>query len=152
MRRQLVLAGLLLTTLGMVVAACGNGGKPNTSPKDNTTKDNYERPDPPAKYQDMDRPEFTDEMVKAGKEIFAMNCASCHGPEGLGNGPAGKTLNPAPQDLTNPDLQAAFDDHYIFWRITVGGAPRQSGMTAFEHILSEEERWQVIAYIRTLAK
>jgi mono/diheme cytochrome c family protein len=38
--------------------------------------------------------------VAWGKELFANNCASCHGEEGRGNGPAANSLKTAPTDLT----------------------------------------------------
>ncbi|WP_243381915.1 c-type cytochrome [Geothrix alkalitolerans] len=40
------------------------------------------------------------ELMARGKAIFAQTCASCHGPEGKGDGPAGKGLNPAPRNFT----------------------------------------------------
>ena len=39
-------------------------------------------------------------QLKAGAGLFAQNCASCHGPGGKGDGPAGVTLSPRPRDLT----------------------------------------------------
>jgi mono/diheme cytochrome c family protein len=35
-----------------------------------------------------------------GRELFEANCASCHGTDGTGNGPAARTLKPPPSDLT----------------------------------------------------
>ncbi len=39
-------------------------------------------------------------LMTRGKAIFAQTCASCHGPEGKGDGPAGKGLNPMPRNFT----------------------------------------------------
>lgn len=39
-------------------------------------------------------------LMARGKAIFGQTCATCHGPEGKGDGPAGKGLNPMPRDFT----------------------------------------------------
>ena len=35
-----------------------------------------------------------------GPDLFRAHCAACHGPEGLGNGPAAAALKTKPADLT----------------------------------------------------
>ncbi|MCE1229750.1 MAG: c-type cytochrome [Firmicutes bacterium] len=41
------------------------------------------------------------ELMARGKEVYARTCATCHGPEGRGDGPGGKGLNPVPRDFTH---------------------------------------------------
>ena len=41
-------------------------------------------------------------LMARGKALFAQNCATCHGPEGKGDGAAGKGLNPKPRNFTEP--------------------------------------------------
>jgi mono/diheme cytochrome c family protein len=43
----------------------------------------------------------TPELVAEGKSLFSINCASCHGNTGQGNGPAASALNPKPRDFTS---------------------------------------------------
>lgn len=86
------------------------------------------------------------EAATAGEEIFSTNCATCHGPEGHGDGPAGQSLEPKPKDLAV--LQQAAGDDYLFWRISEG-KPGTS-MVAWKGILSEEQIWQIVSFIRTL--
>lgn len=81
-----------------------------------------------------------------GLEVYATTCQSCHGPTGLGDGPAGKSLNPPAADLVAFIPQVG--DDYLFWRISTGVSG--TSMVAWEGILTEEQIWQVIAYIRTL--
>lgn len=84
-----------------------------------------------------------------GKEIYSINCASCHGDTGKGDGPAGASLDPHPGNLV--DAKAKGED-YLFWRVSDGGtaAPFNSSMPAWKGVLTEDEIWQVITYIQTL--
>ncbi len=41
----------------------------------------------------------TDDAVARGREIFRANCVSCHGENGLGDGPTAVTLNPKPRNF-----------------------------------------------------
>src|SRR4051812_46398683 len=41
----------------------------------------------------------TPQLVAKGKELFSVNCATCHGPEGMGNGPAAGALVPKPRNF-----------------------------------------------------
>jgi mono/diheme cytochrome c family protein len=86
------------------------------------------------------------DVAGAGAEVFRTNCETCHGPQGHGDGPAGQSLNPKPQDLS--ELQKIAGDDYLFWRIS-DGKPGTS-MIAWKGILSEEQIWQTISFIRSL--
>ena len=86
------------------------------------------------------------EAAEQGAEIFKTNCETCHGPQGHGDGPAGQSLDPKPKDLS--ELQKINADDYLFWRISEG-KPGTS-MVAWKGILSEEQIWQVVSFIRTL--
>jgi putative copper resistance protein D len=86
--------------------------------------------------------------IARGGELYAKHCAVCHGPSGRGDGPAGRSLPRAPADLT---AQHAADHTAgdLFWWLT-HGIPR-SGMPAFQHVMGETERWDVINFVRVLA-
>ena len=84
--------------------------------------------------------------LAAGKTFYAQQCESCHGTSGKGDGPAAKDLDVSPGDLTSPKLWED-SDGALFWKITEGRKP----MPTFEKSLSEDQRWQVINYVRTLA-
>lgn len=87
-----------------------------------------------------------DKSLAAGKEVYIKECASCHGEAGKGNGPAAKDLTTPPGDLSSPKMTQQTDGA-LFWKITEGRKP----MPTYEKMLSEEQRWQVINYVRTLA-
>lgn len=82
--------------------------------------------------------------IAAGHKVYASQCLSCHGEKGHGDGPASKDLTPKPRDLATPAI-AAQTDGAIFWKLTEGRKP----MPSFEKLISEDERWQVINFIRT---
>lgn len=86
-----------------------------------------------------------EKSLAAGKAVYAAQCMSCHGPNGKGDGPAAKDLNPKPRNLSDPKIQEQTDGS-IFWKITEGKKP----MPTFEKLITEDDRWHVINYVRTL--
>jgi len=84
--------------------------------------------------------------LDAGKRAFASRCSSCHGADGKGGKPAKPGGAPA-SDLTRADLRTHADGE-LFWVITNGIG--DSGMPAFAPRLSDVERWQLVAHLRTL--
>ena len=86
--------------------------------------------------------------VASGAGLFRTHCATCHGVGGRGDGPGGAGLPRPPADLTAPHT-AQHTAGDMFWWLT-HGIPA-GGMPAFDTVLSEEERWDLINFIRTLA-
>ncbi len=84
-------------------------------------------------------------IVEQGGKVTKVNCVSCHGPKGKGDGPAAVALNPKPADWTSKVVQDETDGE-IFWKITNG----RGAMPSWRH-LSENDRWAAVRYIRTLA-
>jgi len=87
-----------------------------------------------------------DNSIATGKNVYAHQCRSCHGDTGHGDGPRADDLSPSPHDLADP-LVVRQSDGALFWKITEGRRP----MPSFEKLTSEEQRWHVVNYIRTLA-
>lgn len=88
----------------------------------------------------------TEDSIARGAEIYAQNCAACHGPEGYGDGPAAAALDPKPANLHADHVQD-LPDGGLFWIIS-HGAPG-TAMPAWKETLSEEDRWHVVNFIRT---
>jgi len=81
----------------------------------------------------------------SGREIYVNTCIRCHGIDG--KGAMGIKLTPPPADLTSDDVQNRLDAS-LFKRIHDGKA--NTAMGAWKYSLSDEEIWDVLAYIRTL--
>ena len=86
--------------------------------------------------------------VASGAALFRTHCTVCHGVGGRGDGPGGAGLPRPPADLTAPHT-AQHTAGDMFWWLT-HGIPA-GGMPPFDGALSEEERWHLINFIRTLA-
>ncbi len=86
------------------------------------------------------------DAATAGADVFKTNCQTCHGPQGHGDGPAGAALDPQPKNLA--ELQTQATDDYLFWRIRAG--KEGTSMVAWKGILTDEQIWQVVSFIRTL--
>jgi len=85
--------------------------------------------------------------LKNGKKLYKQQCLMCHGAKGNGRGPAGIALTPKPANFTSEKLQQQSDGE-LFWKLTNGKSP----MAAYEKILSVQQRWDLINYIRTFKK
>jgi mono/diheme cytochrome c family protein len=92
--------------------------------------------------------------VNAGKNLFQetvqpLACKQCHGEQGDGQGPLGGGLIPAPRNFTCGQTMNDISDGQLFWVIKKGSPG--TGMMAFAG-LPDEQVWQLIQYIRTLAQ
>ena len=94
--------------------------------------------------------------VEAGRAIYDERCWFCHGEEGAGDGPVAPYLWPRPRDFTMGSYKLRTTttgelplDEDLFRTITIGLAG--SSMPAWASVLSVQERWQVIAYIKSFA-
>lgn len=103
------------------------------------------------------KPVETPEAVAKGKEIYMKRCWFCHGLDGKGDGPVADYLDPRPRDFTSgmyklrttKDAEAPTDED-LFRTLTSGMAG--TAMESFDRVLSQEERWHVISFIKTFDK
>lgn len=101
----------------------------------------------PEEAAELENPtEVTEASIEAGAAVFSANCVVCHGTEGQGDGPSAESLDPPPAALGEDHVQVLTDGE-LFWVITHG--VEGTGMPAWEAVLSEDERWQVVNFIRT---
>lgn len=84
--------------------------------------------------------------LASGKTLYSKECLDCHGATGKGDGKAAKDLEKKPGDISLPILWDQTDGE-LFWKLTSGSKP----MPSYEKSLTEEQRWDVVNYMRTLA-
>lgn len=87
---------------------------------------------------------FTPESVKSGDQIYQANCKSCHGDIGKANY---AKLVPIPKDPASAEYQKNTDGE-MFYILSHG----RGLMPNFVNTLTDEQRWNVISYIRTFNK
>jgi mono/diheme cytochrome c family protein len=93
--------------------------------------------------------EATAQSVNDGKRIYLRYCASCHGSNAEG-GP-GNDLIPAAPDLTGKEWKHGSTDGEIFSAIK-NGVPPELNMVPFGDQIKDTDIWNVVNYLRSLAK
>lgn len=135
--RMLVVIGFLVC-LGWAFAMADEGAEEAIPPE-------YAGKVMPAGMGDDSKARVTGKEIYEGKVNPEVNCARCHGNDGkptkLGKG--------AP-DLSDPAMSKKHSDARWFWRISE--KKPGSKMPGYKDKLGEEQRWQVIAHLRTLTQ
>jgi cytochrome c len=91
---------------------------------------------------------FTPENLANGKEAFGHYCVACHGLDGQNTGvPFANSMSPPLPSLTSTEVQG-YTDGQLKWVIDNGISP--SGMPASKGILSDEEIWSIVLFLRHL--
>jgi DMSO reductase family type II enzyme heme b subunit len=92
--------------------------------------------------------------ANAGKPVYELKCALCHGSKGDGKGAGGELLDPRPRDFTagiykiRSTVNRVPTDQDLF-RVITEGMPGTS-MPAWS-VLPEKDRWNLVAYIKAFA-
>lgn len=92
-------------------------------------------------------PKQTPEMLTAGKKVYEVNCLTCHGEKGDGNGEVGKVLVPKPRDFTKDPMKQGSKPEEVFKSVTEG--VKDTPMVGWAQ-LSDEDRWAVTYYVLTM--
>lgn len=87
------------------------------------------------------------QVIEAARPLYSENCERCHGATGKGNGPESARQYPAPSDLTDAKLTNSLTDGAIFYQISEGRRP----MPSFKKRMTEEQRWQLVLFIRSFS-
>ncbi len=151
---RIIRKGMTLTSVVMAMVILNPGEAFSLfgfSEEENKPKESA--PAIPPQYQDKKMPNgwLTDpQVLAAGKAIYEgktnpkVKCALCHGE----NGKPTRIGRGAP-DFSDPS-EARVSDALWFWRISEG--KRRTIMRSHKKHFTEEQRWQVIAYLRTFVK
>ncbi|MGB2894707.1 MAG: c-type cytochrome [Anaerolineales bacterium] len=144
----------VLFALSLLIAGCVGSGDSETQEIYISNETGVEAPlIIPAAYRNKVNPLADDPAaIASGNEAYFALCSQCHGEDGRGQGTEAARINPPPADFTNQERMRELTDGYLFWRISDGGNfdPYNSLMTAWGTLLSEQEIWELISYLRTL--
>lgn len=101
----------------------------------------------PEKYQKMKNPvAASDDSVEAGEDLWKTHCKSCHGKEGLGDGPKAAQLDTPAGDFTSAKFQKQTDGA-LFYKTLEG----KGDMPSYKKkIPNEEDLWHLVNFMRTL--
>jgi len=101
--------------------------------------------------QDIRNPvKKTPKNLVEGGELYEKNCVRCHGKEGKGDGTVGKALRPPASNLADNKWKHGSTDGEIF-NVISEGVP-ETAMSGWKSILSEEDRWKMVNYLRCFAE
>ena len=89
-----------------------------------------------------------------GAQVFQQYCATCHGPQGLGDGPVGKTLNPPPRNFQEAKFKYGNTSKDHFDVITNGAASKGGSplMAPWGKVIPEQDRMALVKYVESLKK
>ncbi len=141
-----------VSTLLLVLCGCGGSQQPASSSGDKATANeaiswtHFDVPQAPADLA---------VLASQGSQLFAENCASCHGQKGDAKGVCSPFLVPQPRDFTSgiyrfkttPDGEMPTDED-LFRTVSLG--LHSTGMPPWLYLLSDTERWALVAHLKTL--
>ena len=140
----LAVALLLLGACSSEVADRASGRAEATAPAPLSWK-HFDVPEPPA---------MTAALATQGAQVYQDNCASCHGESGAADGVCAAFLAPQPRDFTTgvyrfkttPGAQMPTNQD-LFRTVSLG--IHSTGMPPWQFLLSEEDRWALVAHLKT---
>ncbi len=89
-----------------------------------------------------------DASLAGGQDIYAQYCAVCHGVQGRGDGPLSRTMVPRPADFRIHMAEGHTDAELFDW---ISNGMPDSAMPGFADQLSEDERWNVLNFMKGFA-
>jgi mono/diheme cytochrome c family protein len=92
----------------------------------------------------------TEPFIAKGKELFDANCKSCHGENGMGDGPAGIALAKKPRNFHSMEGWTNGRSIDQMFKTLQEGITK-NGMAAYEYIPAPD-RFAIISFIRTFAQ
>jgi len=104
----------------------------------------------PPEAKELKNPISPEELRKAsafGKASYDIYCDGCHGPEGEGNGLIAVKHSVPSINISIPRTQDQTDGE-LFWKISNG----KGAMPSWKSLLPDEDRWRLVAFVRSLRK
>ena len=91
--------------------------------------------------------ESSPQALAAARVVYLDKCVQCHGETGKGDGPDAAMYYPSPASLIDAKHMSGVTDGELFYEISQGREP----MPSFKKRLTEEQRWQLVLYVRSLS-
>src|SRR6202049_4157871 len=131
LRKMLFVALLALIALSIVLGVTHRGQW--NIPEEAKLRQNPIQPSPQA--------------LDASRVLYSDHCERCHGKTGKGDGADATKFSTSPRDLTDTSRMSAQSDGELFYKISEGRQP----MPEFKTKLTEEQRWQFVLLMRSMA-
>jgi mono/diheme cytochrome c family protein len=98
--------------------------------------------------RDITAPALTPQMAQQGAAVYGRFCVQCHGAPGMAPDLATLALQPSPGPLVS--MSRRWQSNELYWLISNG--VKMTGMPAWRFRLSEQELWNVVAFVEALPK
>lgn len=102
------------------------------------------------------KPEVTPDFIAHGKSVYLKNCAACHGVNGDGQSDAAAFLLPKPRNFVQANYRLRSTpsgslptDVDLFRSVSRGMSG--TAMPPWKHMLSDDDRWAVVEYVKTFS-
>jgi mono/diheme cytochrome c family protein len=148
-RQATVLLGILAALGLTALPAQAHGEKPKKAMDAHMQTMLQVKEQIPEEYRIMDRTPVspTSQSLARGQELYARDCAVCHGQDGKGDGPAAAVMDPRPASFLDFEHSAIYGPGEKYWLI--GNGSGETGMPAFD-TLGLAERWDIVNFILSL--
>ncbi|GAB3809079.1 hypothetical protein GCM10028819_49550 [Spirosoma humi] len=147
MRSRVIIPFLVLGSLGAFALSSFTAGKSPKPEAVTTATDTVSRWKAPAWADTLKSPfPYEPLTIQQGEELYNLYCASCHGETGYGDGAAGRALGATPANFHSNPVKSQ-SDGILFWKLSTG----RGNMPAFKEAFGDEQRWQLVAYLRKLS-
>lgn len=145
--------------IAVVALACGDADRPASTPAPSPAP-TPTAPAEPAQAPPAPEPAAAPTATTAGApdpargaEQYEIFCVTCHGERGCGGGPGAAGLDPQPAKHCDGNYMNALSDEHLFTVIQKGGPAvgKSPLMAPWGGTLSDEQIWDIVAYLRTVA-
>lgn len=147
--RRTVLVAVTVIALAALALPAPSQAQSGSDDKEQSATPQAKLPDPliiPPEERKRENPvPKVPEAIESGRALFASQCAMCHDERGRGGGDLARSLSMKVPDLADPKLQKKRTDGDFFYIISKG-----HGQMPGENRLPEQNRWEMIHFIRTL--
>ncbi|HUP21198.1 MAG TPA: c-type cytochrome [Gemmatimonadota bacterium] len=129
-----------------LVAGCGGDAADEPAEDGDATTETTEAGDGGEMGAPTDAPS---DAVASGRAVFVTNCATCHGEDGRGNGPAAVGLEPPPADLTDGTWTTGDGSLAAIHNVIQNGSPG-TAMISWQGTLTESQIAALAEFVHSM--